>query len=65
MQELLDHAFLHPERVAANPSAGAPLGGVTQEQLKHIVSQVGGARGRCCGSGMGGALQVPWRNGEN
>ena len=42
-QDLLDHDFLHPERSAPVP---APLGtataalGVTEEQLKTIVSQV-------------------------
>lgn len=36
-QELLDHTFLHPERVLTAPSSG-----VSEEQLKTIVSQVSG-----------------------
>jgi hypothetical protein len=35
LQDLLDHTFLHPERVMK-----APSGGVSEEQLKNIVSQV-------------------------
>lgn len=50
MQELLDHAFLHPNRPrapppGAGPSLGGGAGGVDPEQLRAIVAQVAAAAG--------------------
>jgi len=50
MQELLDHLFLHPERIVAPPSSS-----VSEEQLKNIVSQVSKTSLTLCEQ-CGGAL---------
>jgi hypothetical protein len=44
VQELLDHPFLHPNRRLPPPAAAAPAVGMSEEQMKALVAQVGCSR---------------------
>jgi hypothetical protein len=44
VQELLDHPFLHPNRRLPAPAAAAPAVGLSEEQMKALVAQVGSCR---------------------
>jgi hypothetical protein len=41
VQELLEHPFLHPNRRVPASAAAAPAVGLSEEQMKALVAQVG------------------------